>query len=61
LYLAWGAAFKHLTLLTVVLALAATIFLVMTARREEVENIHYFGEAYQEYMTATKLFIPFIF
>ena len=61
LFLAWGAAFKHLTWLIVILALIATTFLVITARREEAENIRFFGQAYREYMSGTKMFIPFIF
>jgi protein-S-isoprenylcysteine O-methyltransferase Ste14 len=61
LYLAWGAAFKHLTWLTVILAVIATVLLLITACREEQENIHFFGVVYQEYMTDTKMFIPFIF
>jgi protein-S-isoprenylcysteine O-methyltransferase Ste14 len=61
LLLAWGAAFKHLTWITAGLALIATGFLVITARREEKENIQFFGDAYQQYMTGTKMFIPFIF
>jgi protein-S-isoprenylcysteine O-methyltransferase Ste14 len=61
LYLAWGAAFKHITWLTIGLALIATGFLVSTAQREEVENIRFFGQAYQDYMQHTKMFIPYIF
>ena len=60
LYLAWGAAFKQLTWLTVGLALATTLFLVITARREEIENIRYFGQPYQDYMQHTKMFIPWV-
>jgi protein-S-isoprenylcysteine O-methyltransferase Ste14 len=43
------------------LALAATIFLLLTARVEEDENIRYFGTAYQDYMKQTKMFIPYLF
>jgi protein-S-isoprenylcysteine O-methyltransferase Ste14 len=43
------------------LALAATIFLILTAKREEIENIEYFGEKYREYMKSTKMFIPSVF
>ncbi len=61
LYLAWGAAFKQLTWLTVGLGLIATLFLVITARREERENIRFFGQVYQDYMQHTRMFIPWIF
>jgi protein-S-isoprenylcysteine O-methyltransferase Ste14 len=43
------------------LALAATLFLVATARIEEAEDVRFFGAAYQEYMKQTKMFIPFLF
>ena len=42
------------------LAITATIFLWVTAKREEGENIQYFGEAYREYMKTTKMLIPYI-
>ncbi|MBN2044289.1 MAG: isoprenylcysteine carboxylmethyltransferase family protein [Anaerolineales bacterium] len=61
LFLAWGAAFKHLTLITIGLALISTVFLIITARREEHENLQFFGEAYQHYRAITKMFIPFIY
>ncbi len=59
--LAWGIFFKHPDWIGGILAAAATIFLVLTARSEEIENIAYFGEAYREYMQHTKMFIPFLF
>jgi protein-S-isoprenylcysteine O-methyltransferase Ste14 len=43
------------------LALAATLFLLLTAKVEEAECIQYFGPAYREYMTRTKMFVPFLF
>jgi protein-S-isoprenylcysteine O-methyltransferase Ste14 len=41
--------------------MAATIFLILTAKIEEVENIAYFGEEYRAYMQKTRMFIPYIF
>lgn len=61
LYLTWGAALKDLSAGTVTLALAATVFLVATAKAEETENLVRFGDAYREYMARTRLFIPFVF
>lgn len=61
LFLAWGACFKHLSVVTVSLAIISTLFLTVTARKEEAENIRFFGGAYQSYMTKTKMFIPFLF
>ncbi|MFC1726412.1 methyltransferase family protein [candidate division KSB1 bacterium] len=61
LFLTWGAFFKHLSLLGITLAVISTVFLVITAKIEETENLRFFGEAYQSYMKKTKMFIPFIF
>ena len=60
LFLAWGAFFKGTTWPAGGLVAAATIFLVLTGRAEETENIRYFGPAYREYMKGTKMFIPFL-
>jgi len=59
--LAWGVALKSVWWLPATLAFVATGFLVATAKAEERENIARFGAAYREYMTRTRLFIPFIF
>ena len=60
LFLAWGIFFKQITWITLSLGIAATIFLIVTAKIEEVENIKYFGEPYQEYMQNSKMFIPHV-
>jgi protein-S-isoprenylcysteine O-methyltransferase Ste14 len=61
LFLAWGALFKHISWTGIVLAALSTFFLCMTARREEAENLRYFGKTYQIYMKKTRMFIPFLF
>jgi protein-S-isoprenylcysteine O-methyltransferase Ste14 len=61
LFLAWGVFFKAPSWLGGLLALAATLFLVATARFEEVEDVRFFGPAYEEYRKHTKMFIPFLF
>jgi protein-S-isoprenylcysteine O-methyltransferase Ste14 len=61
LFLGWGIVFKNITLVGLILALINSILLVLTARREEIENIHFFGEKYREYMKQTKMFVPYIF
>lgn len=61
LLLGWGTFFKQPSWAGVGLAAIATFFLIMTARIEEAENIRFFGDAYQNYMKQTKMFIPFIF
>jgi len=60
LLLAWGAALKGISLLTLGLALIATGALVLTAKTEEAENLVRFGAAYRAYMERTRLFIPFL-
>jgi len=60
LFLAWGAFFKHFSWLGVFLAALTTLFLTMTAKVEEAENIRFFGIAYQTYMKRTKLFVPYL-
>lgn len=61
LFLAWGAFLKQPLWVGVSLAVLITFFLTMTAKMEEKENITYFGDAYQEYMKKTMMFIPFVF
>ncbi|MBN2396468.1 MAG: isoprenylcysteine carboxylmethyltransferase family protein [Candidatus Atribacteria bacterium] len=58
--LAWGSFLKDISLLPAGLAIAATIFLVVTAIVEEKENLQRFGDEYTHYMNFTKRFIPFI-
>jgi len=60
-FLAWGAYFKQLSWIGVILGLVATIFLTLTAKMEETENINFFGETYEVYMNKTKMFVPFVF
>jgi protein-S-isoprenylcysteine O-methyltransferase Ste14 len=60
LFLAWGIFFKSPGWMDGTLALVCTIFLSLTARIEERENIAYFGEEYAAYMQRSKRFTPFI-
>lgn len=61
LLLTWGIFFKNFSAAGIVLAIAATVFLVFTAKADETECIQFFGVAYNEYMKKTKMFIPFVF
>lgn len=61
MYLAWGAFLKRVSWESIVLVAAATLFLMLTAKTEEDENVKFFGDAYQTYMRQTKMFIPFLF
>jgi protein-S-isoprenylcysteine O-methyltransferase Ste14 len=60
LFLNWGIFFKDPSPFGALLALAATMFLILTARAEEREDIGYFGEEYREYMKRTKMFVPYV-
>jgi protein-S-isoprenylcysteine O-methyltransferase Ste14 len=60
LLVAWGVFFKRPSWVAGGVALAATVFLVATAKVEETENIRYFGDTYRAYMQRSKMFIPFV-
>ncbi|RZL64281.1 MAG: isoprenylcysteine carboxylmethyltransferase family protein [Variovorax sp.] len=59
--LAWGAFLKHFNGLNLLLVLAATALLWMTALRDEEECLAHFGEPYRDYIRGTQRFIPFVF
>jgi protein-S-isoprenylcysteine O-methyltransferase Ste14 len=61
LYLAWGVFLKQINLVSVLLALVASLALFLTAIYEERENLLKFGDEYADYMQHSKRFIPFIF
>src|SRR3990172_4926490 len=48
LFLAWGIFFKHPTMVAGTLAVGATALLLATAKADEAESIHYFGQSYEE-------------
>lgn len=58
--LTWGIFFKFPSLVGGVLAGTSSLFLVLTAKADEDECIHFFGAEYKEYMKATKMFVPHI-
>ena len=60
LFLSAGAYLKDISVYSVILTLLTVLFLILTAKTEEKENINYFGAAYSEYMKETKRFVPFI-
>ncbi len=61
LILAWGVFFKDPSLLGGLLALAATLALIATAKADEAECTRFFGPAYRDYMRQTRMFVPFLF
>ena len=60
LFLAWGAFLKDPSLLGLVLASLASLFLFFTAKSDESECLLHFGNEYQTYMVKTKMFVPFV-
>lgn len=61
LFLTWGIFFKMPSGWAWLPAIAASVLLVLTVLREEVENIAYFGEPYRVYMKRSRRFVPFVF
>ena len=61
LFLTWGVFFKAPGWLGALAALAATLFLVATAKADEAECIQFFGPPYRAYLKRTKMFVPFAF
>ncbi len=61
LFLAWGTFLKWISWPGLLLVATATVFLLLTARAEEVENRKFFGSAYDEYQKHTRMFIPYFF
>lgn len=61
LFLCLGAFLKNISVYSLLLTVIAILFLILTAKTEEKENIAFFGLSYSEYMKGTKMFIPFLF
>ncbi len=56
-----GIFAKKIELISILLVVGVCFFLYLTSRIEERENVDRFGEVYRDYMTRTKMFIPWIF
>jgi len=61
LLLAWGVLFKDVSLLSGIMVMATSVFLIATAKAEEAENLQKFGDDYAVYMKTTKMFVPLLF
>jgi protein-S-isoprenylcysteine O-methyltransferase Ste14 len=61
IFLTWGIYFKNATPGLLVVALISTLCLYITARFDEKECIAYFGDKYREYMSRSRMFVPFLF
>jgi protein-S-isoprenylcysteine O-methyltransferase Ste14 len=58
--LTWGIFFKSPSFLAGILSGVSTLFLLLTAKADEAECIHFFGEQYSDYMKHTKMFVPYV-
>jgi len=61
LFLGWGIFLKNINWVGIILVVANSVLLFVTAKKEESEDIRYFGNAYQAYIERTKMFIPYLF
>ncbi|RYF72526.1 MAG: isoprenylcysteine carboxylmethyltransferase family protein [Comamonadaceae bacterium] len=61
LALAWGIFLKQFSWLGLALVAMATLSLLITAWRDEVECLQYFGARYADYMARNARFIPGVF
>ena len=61
LFLSLGALLKNISIITIVLTVIILLFVLLTAKVEEKEDVDFFGNSYLEYMKDTKMFIPYIF
>jgi protein-S-isoprenylcysteine O-methyltransferase Ste14 len=57
----WGVFLKGADIISGLLTITTTIFMITTARYEEKYNTDQFGDEYIRYMERTKMFIPFIY
>lgn len=60
LFLCWGFFFKDPSLKGTVIAVVASVYLMLAAREEEGECIRFFGECYRDYMKHSKRLVPFV-
>ncbi|HEX9105845.1 MAG TPA: isoprenylcysteine carboxylmethyltransferase family protein [Longimicrobiales bacterium] len=61
LYLSWGVYLKDpASLPGVALVVVASVFLWLTARADESECVQVFGPEYEQYMSETRRFIPYL-
>lgn len=61
LLLGAGVLLKGPSLVNAALLVGLLAFVTMAGRVEEGENLERFGQYYAEYMSSTKMFIPFIY
>jgi protein-S-isoprenylcysteine O-methyltransferase Ste14 len=60
LFLTWGVCLKNPEIILIFISVLSSIFLYITAKTEEKEDVKFFGEEYKKYIKKTKMFIPYI-
>lgn len=60
LFLTWGFYLKLPAWPELLLAISASLFLVLASLIDESECLEHFGDAYRAYMKTTRRFIPFL-
>jgi len=61
IFFTWGVFLKNPTVGLLVVSCFSTLFLYVTAKLEEFENIDFFGREYIDYKKRSKMFVPFLF
>lgn len=60
LFLTWGVCLKNPEIILIIISVLSSVFLYITAKMEEKEDIDSFGDNYKEYIKKSKMFIPYI-
>jgi protein-S-isoprenylcysteine O-methyltransferase Ste14 len=61
LFLAWGMFLKDISTWSIIAVFLISIAVYLTCKIEEKEMLAKFGAEYQQYMSGTKLFIPYLY
>jgi protein-S-isoprenylcysteine O-methyltransferase Ste14 len=56
-----GVFIKAISMTSTILLCGVALFIYLTAREEEMENLDRFGIEYARYLDASKMFVPFVF
>jgi protein-S-isoprenylcysteine O-methyltransferase Ste14 len=60
IFLTWGIFLKNISYELLIISVLSSLFLFITVKIEEKENVAYFGEKYIDYMKKSKMFVPFL-
>lgn len=56
----WGIYWQQINAVNTLIAVAVSLFLFITAKVEEAENIDFFGSSYLQYKQNSKMIIPYV-